>query len=292
VVITSVAETHLEGLGTLERVAGEKASILASLAADGLGVVWADSDILSQAIKGYQRRIIRFGTSESADLRLTGYERRGFGQRFQLNGRLWVDLRLPGRHNALNALAAIAVAQRFGFERQEAAMALADFECAEMRLEWIDCGELMLINDAYNANPSSMLSAGQVLSDTPAARRVFIAGDMRELGARTEQLHLRTGRQLAEMGIDLIIGVGLLGVYIAHGAAELGIQTATFDTVDQAMHDGLGLLQAEDVVCIKGSRAMRLERLIKPIQDAFGETCLESSSQKEHSSASGPAGDA
>ena len=265
-VIASVAEAHIEGLGTIERVAVEKASILHCLAPDGLGVVWADSELLDRAAAGHGRRLVRFGLSPAADLRLTGFEPMGPRQRFQLNGRLWADLPLPGRHNAVNALAAIAVAQRFGLGQDEAAAALADFAGDPMRLGWIDLPGGTIINDAYNANPASLAAAVDVLADCTGRRRVLVAGDMCELGERAEQLHLQAGRDLAGRGIDLLASVGLLGRYVAKGAAEAGIESVSFDSVDQAAQAMVRLLREGDTVLVKGSRAVGMEAMIDPIR--------------------------
>ncbi len=280
-VITSVGETHLEGLGDLALVAAEKASILQRLSADGLAVVWADSELLDKAVLAYDRRVVRFGESDSADLRLTAYEvcdRRR--RRAQLNDRVWIDLGVPGKHNAVNALAAIAVAQRMGFSREEAALALSGFEGVEMRLEWIDCGEVTVLNDAYNANPSSVLAGAEVLSETEGDRRIVIAGDMHELGEEAEMLHVRTGRQIAERGVDLLIAVGPLGRYIAKGAADAGAAVEAFDSVDAADRELAALLRGGDVVLIKGSRAMGLERLVESVRAAFG-TTADSAAERE-----------
>jgi UDP-N-acetylmuramoyl-tripeptide--D-alanyl-D-alanine ligase len=269
-VIVSVGATHLEKLGSVDRVAVEKASLLEMLAPDGLAVVWADSEHLDRALRAHDRRLIRFGVSDAAELRLTGYEPVGRAQRFQLNGRWWVDLPLSGRHNSLNALATIAVAQRFGFTQEEASAALADFAGAEMRMQWIEAGEVAVINDAYNANPSSMVAAAEVLTEGPGARKVMIAGDMRELGEQAIEMHVQLGREIASRKVDLLIGVGTLGRYIAKGAAEGGIAAEAFGTVEDACRAVGELLRRGDVVLIKGSRAMAMERLVEPIRGAFG----------------------
>jgi UDP-N-acetylmuramoyl-tripeptide--D-alanyl-D-alanine ligase len=207
-------------------VAVEKASILGSLTDDGLGVICTDSPQLAKAVRNYRCRLIGFGESSEADLRLTGFEPAGRRQRFQLNGRLWVDLPMPGRHNAMNALAAMAAAQRFGIDQLDSAAALADFGGEAMRLEWIEVGSGALINDAYNANPASMAAAADVLAGCGGGRKVFIVGDMRELGEQARELHLEVGRTAARRGVDLVIAVGPLGRYIAEGASELGTATA------------------------------------------------------------------
>ena len=268
-VITSVAPAHLERLGSLERIAAEKAAILGELAPDGLGVIWADSDVLAKAVGRYDCRLIRFGVCPEADLRLTAHQPLGRRQRFEMNGRLWVDLPLPGRHNALNALAAIAVARRFGFEEDAAAAALADFPGQAMRLEWIELGAGTLINDTYNANPASLAAAADVLAGCPTGRKVLVVGDMLELGEQAEAMHRQAGRDLAGKGIDLLVSVGTLGRYIAKGAAEGGLEAESYDSADAARDQLARLLQAGDAVLVKGSRGMAMEQLIEPIRAAL-----------------------
>ena len=268
-VITSIGESHLESFRTLERVAAEKASVLEGLTEPSLAVVWADSDLLARAVRSYGKRAVSFGTGNGADLRITGYEPAAGKQNFQLNGRHWVRLPLPGRHNALNAMAAIAVAQRYGFEQGEAAEALADFKPPEMRLERVEAGKVTILNDAYNSNPASLLAAVDVLAETPAKRRVLVAGDMLELGERAEELHARCGREIAEKGVDLVVGVGVLGGEIASAAADKGAEIARFDSVEAAGAKLVRMLKAGDVVLIKGSRAVQMERLVEPIREAF-----------------------
>jgi UDP-N-acetylmuramoyl-tripeptide--D-alanyl-D-alanine ligase len=269
-VITSVSETHLAGLGSLERVIAEKASMLAALPSDGLAVVWAGDPTLVRLAESYGRRVVTFGQVDRADLRVTAFRSTGRGQRFQINGRSWVDLPLPGEHNASNALAAIAVAQRFGFSRQQAGEALADFAGEAMRLEWIPLDGATLINDAYNANPASMLAAAKVLSDVASRRRIMVAGDMGELGDAAVELHLRTGRQIARTRIDLLIGVGPLGRYIAQGAAEVGIETATYETVDSAGSALASDVRDDDAVLIKASRSVGIERIVEHLRAVRG----------------------
>lgn len=272
-VITSIGPAHLERLGSIERVAVEKASILGSLTDDGLGVICTDSPQLAKAVRNYRCRLIGFGESPEADLRLTGFEPAGRRQRFQLNGRLWVDLPMPGRHNAMNALAAMAAAQRFGIDQSDSAAALADFGGEAMRLEWIEVGGGALINDAYNANPASMAAAADVLAGCGGGRKVFVVGDMRELGEQARELHLEVGRTAARRGVDLVIAVGPLGRYIAEGASELGTATAEFESVQAAAQAAAGLVRPGDTVLVKGSRTMGMEGLIPAIRAALEAPC-------------------
>ena len=274
-VITSVHPVHLEGLGTVDGVAVEKASLLGELQADGLAVVCGDvapaagGRALAQALRAHGRPTIRFGASEDCQVRLTDYRPQDGGCRFEVNGRLWVALAVPGRHNALNALAAMTVARRFASSLEQAAEALADFAGVAMRTECIVVGAVTIVNDAYNANPASMAAAADVLAERPAGRRVMVAGDMLELGPQSQWLHLQTGREIAARKLDLLIGVGPMGRYIAQGAAADGLRAETFGSVEQAISALPAMLQAGDVVLVKGSRSMGMERLVGPLQSAF-----------------------
>ena len=268
-VITGAGSAHLEGLKSVERVAVEKASLLATLSPTGIAIVRGGQQSLDHAMVSFDCRMIRFGEEDPCELRITAHEPRPDGQRFQINERLWVFLPVPGRHNAFNALAAIAVAQRFGFDQELAAEALADVSLPEMRLERIEAGEVTIINDAYNANPDSVSAAAAVLAEMPARRRVMILGDMRELGEQSEQLHSELGELLARRRADLLVGVGELGRLIARGAAAGGVESREYDTVDDLIGDLDGLLQAGDVILIKGSRAMGMERAVEPIRKIF-----------------------
>ncbi|MFP4353921.1 MAG: UDP-N-acetylmuramoyl-tripeptide--D-alanyl-D-alanine ligase [Phycisphaerae bacterium] len=269
-VITMVAPVHLEKLKSIERIAAEKASILGGLRSRGLGIVNADHELLDRSVRAYDRRLVRFGESSSAELRLSGYQTTGAGCRFELNSRLWVEMPIPGKHNAINALAAIGVAQRFGFGQEESARALADFAGVTMRLQALPSGGVQVFNDAYNANPSSMLAAADVLVDSPAERRIFIAGDMLELGQSSPQLHEQLGADLAGKGFDLIVGIGELGSLVARAAAGAGAEAQDFADLDAAIAELPGQIQPGDVVLVKGSRAMRMEQLAEAINRHFG----------------------
>ena len=297
-VITSVGETHLEKLGSIDLVAVEKASMLAHLQEGGTAVVWADSPPLATALKPYEDLdIIRFGQASLAagadgrpqlrvldaakglhapDLQLVEFKGQSaaceFTAKYTLDSTVEFrcTLPLPGRHNAMNALAAIGAAMQMGFSPAEAADALASFGGVEMRLQSIQAGSVRIINDAYNANPSSMAAAADVLADQAATRRIMIAGDMRELGDDAAAIHERLGREVAARKIDLLIGVGELGRYIATGAASAGLAAKQFESLDAAAAALPAMLQAGDVVLIKGSRAMAMERLVAPIEKAFG----------------------
>ncbi|MCP4375241.1 MAG: UDP-N-acetylmuramoyl-tripeptide--D-alanyl-D-alanine ligase [bacterium] len=268
-VITSIGPTHLEKLGSIEKVACEKASMLGMLADDALAVVWGDSEELNRVSRAFDGRMVRFGRTDQCQLRLSDYRAVGQGCEFEINGRLHVELSVTGSHNALNAMAAIAAAQRMGVDPSDAAAELADFSGAPMRQEWVSAGSITIINDAYNANPSSLAAACEVLSSSSGRRRVLIAGDMLELGDAAEGFHRQAGAQLGRSNVDLLIGVGTLGRYIAMGADGSGVETMGFDSVEDLSTEILALLEPEDTVLVKGSRSMGMERLVEIIKNGF-----------------------
>lgn len=265
-VITSLAPAHLEKLRTVEQIAAEKSSLLGWMGPRDVAVVTADSPELDQALKRYDRRVIRFGESATAQLRLTGYEWDGRRQRFQINNRDWGEMPIPGRHNARNALAAVATAMRFGFTQAEALAALTDFQGVEMRLQSVQIGDFLVLNDAYNANPASMLAAGEVLASMPGSRRVMIVGDMRELGEQADALHEELGCKLAGMNIDRILAVGERAKVLAEAASLAGADARAFDT-RQDLSAALGdLIAPGDTILLKGSRAMQMDALLSDIE--------------------------
>lgn len=284
-VITGIAPVHLEGLGSLEGIAAEKLSLLNELRPDGCAVINADSELLRWSMS-HDRQIakikkVTFGEWPEADLRLTGARTLDLSadgptgsrvaQEFTVNGRFVYRLNVPGRHNVLNALAAIGVARRFGMEDAEIAARLATFELPPMRLDSRRVGSLTLINDAYNANPASMAAGVEVLTSTPAdGRRVLVMGDMRELGPAAADLHRETAERVGRSSLDVVISVGehAKAVRDAVQAASGGrIETHAYATTDLARRRLGSLLRAGDTVLVKGSRAMALERLIAAAEE-------------------------
>lgn len=265
-VITNIGPAHLEKMRCVEQIAVEKSSLLGWMGPRDIAVVSADSPQLDHALKSYEGRLIRFGVSSNAHLRLTGYEWDGKKQRFQINNRDWGEMPIPGQHNAINALAAVAVAARFGFSQEESLATLADFEGVEMRLQSIQVGKIRVMNDAYNANPASMLAAAEVLSSMPGKRRVMIVGDMLELGADSDRWHADVGTKIAGLKIGCLIAVGERAGALAAAAAQAGAVTHQFSTRAEAAPALRDLLRAGDVVLLKGSRATGMETLIPEIE--------------------------
>ncbi len=224
-VITSIGREHLQGFGSLEGVAREEAAILSELGASGAAIVTADTELLADALRGVVaagRVAVTFGRSTTADLRLTGFEHFASGAsaeggldslRLTVNDRATFKTTLVGEHNALNALAAIAVGRRLGLNDAEIAAGLSKAIGPDMRMQRLTLGGVDVINDAYNANPESTLAALRTFAALHgrAARRVIVLGDNLELGAAAESSHREIGQEIARLGGDLLVVVGPAG---------------------------------------------------------------------------------
>lgn len=272
-VITNCGCEHLEFLGDLMGVRQENASIILGLKSQGTLIVNGDDPQLLDAIAAFPGQKITFGFNETNDLFATDIRCGNAGTHFKLNGRREYYIPLLGRHNACNALAAIAVARRMGVPEELIAMSLATAHGPEMRLQKHDLPDVTLLNDAYNANPNSMRAGLETLRDlnTPG-RRVAVLGDMRELGKNSDRFHREVGGVAAECGLDLLICVGKDRELIAAGASEAGIPKSKircFESAEQAVEKAPTYIKRGDLVLLKASRAVKLERVAEAIRQRF-----------------------
>ncbi|MAE72066.1 MAG: hypothetical protein CME06_16560 [Gemmatimonadetes bacterium] len=267
VVITNIGPAHLESLGSVEAIARAKLEIMDQEPA--LAVLPCDAPRLLDEARdrlGDRQALRTFGTEREADYRATDIEAGAGGvTRFLVNGRGPVRLRLPGAHNVLNALAAIAVAERFGSDWEAIREGLRAARPAPMRSERLSIGGVDLINDAYNANPASMAAAISALAALPASgRRALVLGDMLELGELSPDYHRGVGLAADSAGVDLLITVGALSEQISAAAGRLSSrgQVHHFEDPTDAAEFLASWADRGDLVLVKASRGMALERLI------------------------------
>ncbi len=268
-VITSIAEAHLEGLGTVVAVAEEKASLLDHVSKNGLAVVNVDrEEIHSQLGRAHGKRLITFGFDVRAHRRVETLEAGLRGTRMVLDGRFAIDLPMPGPHHATNAAATFIVAQWFGLSAERIAERLATFQPSEGRTRVVDVGGVTIVDDAYNANPGSMAGAIAAVRSIASRRRVFVMGDMAELGPRAHVYHERAVRTLVEAGVEVLVAVGPASIAAAESLGASGGVTRTVrcDDAVQACEAMALIVQDGDVVWIKGSRSMGLDRVVAALQ--------------------------
>jgi len=280
-VITSVGLEHLEKLGDLEGVAREEASIAPFVAEGGTLVLPADAPELLSAVKAARaQRILvghaEAGTTKSADLLLTDVKESIDGTTFSINGRGTFKMPLLGEHNAMNALMAIGVAKRLGVTDEQISAGLLKVTAAEMRLEPTTIGSWSIINDCYNANPSSMEAALKTFARLTGGkggkgkggRRVVILGDMLELGPSSEAMHRSIGAMVAAWEFDLFLAIGPAMRFAADVAEAAGVAVRRFPDTAAARAGLMKEIKAGDRLLLKGSRGMALETLLTTLKEA------------------------
>jgi UDP-N-acetylmuramoyl-tripeptide--D-alanyl-D-alanine ligase len=265
-VITNVGSAHLggAGLGTLEAIAREKASLAAALAQGRPLFAGADSPLLMAALRDTRARVVRYGLAADAEVRPERLEDLGVeGTRVEVAGFPTLHLRLVGLHQVANALAALAVSREFGLDPAAAVAAIESYRPGRGRMEVRHAGGATLLVDCYNANPDSSAAALATLASVPAERRIAILGDMLELGNEAAKLHRDTG---ARVRAAELWTVGAHAADYAAGAAGSATAVRRFDSkpaVAAALREALA---PGTVVLLKASRGAALEEVLAGLE--------------------------
>ncbi|MFP4520752.1 MAG: UDP-N-acetylmuramoyl-tripeptide--D-alanyl-D-alanine ligase [Fibrobacterota bacterium] len=265
-VITSIGESHIEYFGSVRNIIKAKLEITAGLRKGGALVYNADSEGLASSVKGPYRKV-SFGIENKSAFHARNISIGRDGcPRFSLDG-IKITLKAVGAHSIYNALASIAAAVESGMDRRDAAEKIETFRMkVGGRLETIGLKGAVIINDSYNANPTSMRSALNTLSVMNAGRRIAILGDMFELGDFSERFHHSVGVYAAGIRPDMLFCVGKAAAGIAKGAKDGGMPSGSVFTYlkKKSLAKKLAsLLEKKDKVLIKGSRGMELEKIIE-----------------------------
>ena len=258
-VLTNIGEAHIEFFGSREGIFRGKTEMLPHMRPGGRIIVNGDDDYLCTIPEAFT-----FGFGKRNDLWAEdAREDDLFGASFiacWANGRLPIRLQVPGRHMILNALAAVAVGLTLNVPPDSIQQGLTAFVPISGRMAVEKLSRFTLLNDVYNANPTSMEASLQVLSRA-AGRKVCILGDMLELGDQATALHERVAAEASKLGIDLILGVGPLFQKAVEPLGGLG-----FSDQDDLLVHLPALLQAGDTILVKGSRGMHLEKTVEKIR--------------------------
>ena len=274
-VLTSIGREHLEFFGDLAGVAQEEGALAERLPADGKLFLNGDSEWASPIAKRARAGVVRVGVGKANDWRAgeIHHDKNELG--FRVDGPLpefcgAYKLRLLGRHQAVNALFAIALGAELGLSAAEIRRGLAACEPPKMRGQLWEAGGVQVFDDCYNANADSMIAALQTLLDLPCnGRRVAVLGDMAELGAGSEAAHEEVGRHAAKLGVGQLIAVGKNASVLARGAKAAGLnRVLEFPDVESAMMGLKNFVKAGDLVLLKASRSTRLERIEEALRGA------------------------
>lgn len=268
-VITNIGPSHLEFLSDLEGVYEEKKEVLEFLDKNkGLAVVNGDDKYLSK-IKSEGSDLLRYGFKTSNDFHAKALEPKKDKILFVVNNNMVYELNLCGIHNIYNALAAIALASRFGISYKLTREALSDFTPANMRLIINRIKGFDVINDSYNSNPLSMDSALEALKCYPAKAKWVVSADMLELGSHGVRLHKLIGERIAKAGVAGLLTFGELSRHTSSQAMELGVRRDRLWHCTS--HDEIAgilkkMVRPGDAVLLKGSRGMKMEEVLERLK--------------------------
>ena len=265
-IITLCAPAHLEGFGSLDAVAHAKGELLEGLRADGVAIINADDDYaaLWRELAG-NRECLTFGLKNTADVSATWCHE---NERTRLvlltpEGTAEACLKLPGRHNVLNALAAAAAALALGVSLSSITTGLGRVEPMRGRLRSVTVGDVRIIDDTYNANPAS-LKAGLEVMSTCGGEHWLVLGDMAELGTGTGGFHQEAGALAREYGVERLYATGessrLAVEAFGDGGEHFERQEDLIDALRSTLSGGVCLL-------VKGSRSMAMERVVTALTE-------------------------
>ncbi|WP_263379111.1 UDP-N-acetylmuramoyl-tripeptide--D-alanyl-D-alanine ligase [Granulicella paludicola] len=278
-VVSNVGMAHAEFFPDgIEGIARAKRELIEALPERGLAILNGDDARVRAFSNGREDCTVLYGTSEGCAVSARSIEDLGLnGTEFDLHVEgaygddstrpaLRVVLRLPGRHNVLNALAAFAVASRSGVPMLAAMAALEQMRPTDKRGNLLSWHGAEIVNDTYNSNPTALLSMIEALKKTDAKRRVLIVGEMLELGAEGPRLHAECGAAAATAKIDVVVGVRGLASELVKAAGARGIAAEFVDSAEQAGAWMKENLREGDVVLLKASRGVRLERALAALE--------------------------
>lgn len=280
-VVTNVAPVHLEFFDSLAGIAAAKRELIENLASPSTAILNYDDEQVRCFRERFPGRVVTYGFEPGADYRATGFRlepgsEAQVGSAFRVRGpECDVELRLSlaGRHNVANALAAIAVGRLLGVSPGSIAAVLAGFRTLRQRaeIERIAPG-VTLINDCYNSNPRAMEQMLELVREWPGAvRRIVIAGEMLELGPSAPELHRGVGRAAAVAGLDWLLAVQGDARFILEGAIGAGLprdRCRFFSAASEAGAFCRSILQPGDLLLVKGSRAVHLEKAVEALKAA------------------------
>ncbi len=266
-VVTNVSYSHLERMGTLEAIAQAKAELIQALPPDGTAILNGDDPQVKAMASLTDAQVLYYGLSPDCDLRASHIESRGLdGVRFRMNygpETLYVKIPLLGRHSVHTALAAAAVGVTEGQPWGQIVAGLRDIAVQLRLIATRGMRGSTIIDDSYNASPTSSLAALNLLAELEG-RRIAVLGDMLELGSYEEDGHRKVGRRVAEVA-DKLVTVGALGATIGREAIAIGMQEddVFFAEDNEEAIRVLGDLVAEgDLILVKGSRGTHMEDIV------------------------------
>jgi UDP-N-acetylmuramoyl-tripeptide--D-alanyl-D-alanine ligase len=266
-VVSNVGPVHLEFFSDgLAGIARAKYELIEALPMDGVAVLNFDDAYVAGFGKGLGARAVYYGMGEGAEVRGVHVAELGAeGVVFTVEvagARASVQLKMLGRHNVLNALAAIATGLRSGMDLEECAAAVGEMRAGDKRGEVLEWRGATLINDCYNSNPAALNAMVDALMAIQGERHVVVAGEMLELGPEAVALHAECGQRMADCGVGFILGVRGSAEAMVEAAKAGGAEALFVESPEEAGEWMVANVRAGDVVLLKASRGVRLEKAL------------------------------
>lgn len=278
-IITNVTAAHLEKLQTVEGVAEAKGELFERMRKDGVAIVNDEDYFVKKAVGSFKGSVITFGMQNSSDVQFLHMESQDLESTIltfsAMGEERKIKLPLPGSHNVMNAMAAIAAGLALEIDLDTIVRKLSGFSPMSMRFERVQLANgVCLVNDSYNANPQSMKVAFRTVGKARRAGRfIAVLGDMLELGEQSKALHREVGSEVAKAGVDYLFVFGKDAFDIAKGAVASGLDIGKISRHDQieALNESVEKeIKPGDVVLVKGSRGMKMERVVEHLKHNIG----------------------
>lgn len=268
-IITMIGQSHLEMLGSREEIAKAKLEMIYGLKDEGLFLYNGDEPLLSKNNNMLGIKCKSFGEKDTNDLFPVNVQLDEHGVHFTLNNltKVQYDVPLHGKHNILNAIVGIAVGQFYKVPTEKIQKALQQINITHMRFQFLTAKTgFTIINDAWNASPSSMKAAIETLQKLNAyEKKIIVVGDMLGLGKETETYHREIGKMLNQESIQYVFTYGGLAEIVAEEAMKTYAtgQVQSYNNKTKIAEEVLKIITKKDVVLLKGSRGMALEEIVQ-----------------------------
>lgn len=274
-IITNVGTSHIELLGSQEAIAKAKGELVKAINEDGFVILNEDDAYVKAMTNLTTGKVIGYGIENPATI--AGYQLRYKKDGIKFTCKSFdevFDVFLPmiGTHNVYNALAAIAVGRALGIPSAKIKKALGNFKGIPMRQEIVPLKDIVILNDSYNANPSSMAETIKALGQLEGKRKIAMVGDMLELGEFAEQGHKNIGQLLGEEHYDIVYTLGKYGAIIGKNASLAGVaEVVSLSNHDEVVTHYMAQYKKGDVVLVKASRGMKMEIIVEKLRERMKE---------------------
>ncbi len=272
-IITNIGTSHIETLGSQKGILKAKMELTNYFDEHSVLIINSDNELLNSIKNKDNYHLIKTGTTGKSDYIISGIEDFGeSGIQFSVEHQEQLEtyrLNIPGRHNAFNGTLAIAAAVQSGMSLKEARVGFEKTELVEKRLSTKGKNGMKIIDDTYNASPESMKAALDVLLSTKGVRKIAILGDMLELGSGSAEYHREVGTYIAQNPVDFLICIGKDAAHIAEGAkATMEEKNIIWEEKKEPLYEKIfGLISMGDVILVKGSRGMGMDKIVKKIME-------------------------